>query len=101
MLGDAGGGRHGIEAKPTDGRAERGAGPGPGGLGAACGAGPGGNWYLADQYIEISGVPDGVYVLETVANPARTVRETTFADNASRVTIRLQGDTVELVSGPS
>ncbi len=30
------------------------------------------NWFLADQYIEISGVPDGIYLLETVANPART-----------------------------
>jgi hypothetical protein len=56
------------------------------------------NWFLADQYIEISGVPDGVYVLETVANPARTVRETTLDDNAARVTIRLRGDTVELVN---
>ena len=59
------------------------------------------NWFLADQYIEISGVPDGDYVLETVANPARTVHETSFADNAARVTIRLRGDTVELVSGPT
>lgn len=33
------------------------------------------NWYLADQYIEISGVPDGVYVIETTANPIRTVRD--------------------------
>jgi hypothetical protein len=55
------------------------------------------NWFLADQYIEISGVPDGVYVLETVANPAGTVHETTLADNAARVTIRLRGDTVELL----
>jgi hypothetical protein len=56
------------------------------------------NWFLADQYIEISGVPDGVYVLETVANPAGTVHETTQADNTARVTIRLRGDTVDLVS---
>ncbi|MCA1843608.1 MAG: hypothetical protein LC792_10570 [Actinobacteria bacterium] len=59
------------------------------------------NWFLADQYIEITGVPDGTYVLETLANPARTVHETTLADNAARVTIRLQGDTVELVSAGS
>jgi hypothetical protein len=59
------------------------------------------NWFLADQYIEISGVPDGVYILETVANPARTVHETTFDDNAARVTIRLHGDTVELVRSSS
>jgi hypothetical protein len=55
------------------------------------------NWYLADQYIEISGVPDGLYVIETMANPIRTVHETTFDDNAARATIRLQGDTVTLV----
>lgn len=52
------------------------------------------NWFLADQYIEISGVPDGVYVIETVANPIRTVHETTYEDNVARATIRLQGDTV-------
>ena len=55
------------------------------------------NWFLADQYIEITGVPDGDYVLETVANPTRTVHETSYGDNAARVTIRLQGDTVALV----
>ena len=55
------------------------------------------NWFLADQYIEISGVPDGVYVIETVANPIRTVHETTFADNTARATIRLRGDTVTLL----
>ena len=55
------------------------------------------NWYLADQYIEISGVPDGLYVIETVANPARTVQEATFDDNAARATIRLTGDKVTLV----
>ena len=55
------------------------------------------NWYLADQYIEISGVADGVYVIETVANPARTVHETTFADNTARTTIRLAGDTVTVL----
>ncbi|HYH50123.1 MAG TPA: lysyl oxidase family protein, partial [Acidimicrobiia bacterium] len=52
------------------------------------------NWFLADQYIEISGVPDGVYVIETVANPIRTVHETTYDDNVARATIRLHGDTV-------
>ena len=55
------------------------------------------NWFLADQYIEISGVPDGLYVIETRANPIRTVHETTFDDNTARATIRLQGDTVTLV----
>jgi hypothetical protein len=52
------------------------------------------NWFLADQYIEITGVPDGVYVLETVANPIRTVLETDYSDNRSLATIRLSGDAV-------
>jgi Lysyl oxidase len=51
----------------------------------------------SDQYIEISGVPDGLYVIETVANPIRTVHETTLDDNTARATIRLSGDTVVLV----
>ena len=55
------------------------------------------NWFLADQYIEITGVPDGLYVIETTANPIRTVHETTFDDNAARATIRLRGETVTLV----
>jgi hypothetical protein len=55
------------------------------------------NWYLADQYIEISGVPDGLYVIETVANPARSVHEASFNDNSAQSTIRLHGDTVTLV----
>ena len=54
-------------------------------------------WYLADQYIEISGVPDGLYVIETRVNPNRTVHETTYDDNTARATIRLQGDTVTLL----
>jgi len=54
-------------------------------------------WYLSDQYIEISGVPDGIYVLETTANPNRTVHETNYDDNTARATIRLQGDTVTLL----
>lgn len=55
------------------------------------------NWFLADQYIEITGVPDGTYILETVANPDGTVRETTRGDNLASAVIRLTGDRVELI----
>jgi Lysyl oxidase len=57
------------------------------------------NWYLADQYIEISGVPDGDYVLETVAHPARTVHETSVEDNTARIALRLQGERVSIIPG--
>lgn len=55
------------------------------------------NWFLADQFIEITGVPDGDYVIETVANPAGTVVETTLADNRAVARVRLTGDQVELL----
>lgn len=55
------------------------------------------NWFLADQYIEVSGVPDGYYLLETIADPAGTVVESDETDNAVEVLIRLCGEQVDLV----
>jgi hypothetical protein len=50
------------------------------------------NWFLADQMIEISGIAPGLYVLETVADPARTIRESRENDQAASVLIRLNAD---------
>lgn len=47
-------------------------------------------WYLADQFIEISGVPDGYYLIQTVADPASTVVESNDANNTSWTPIRLR-----------
>ena len=47
------------------------------------------NWYLADQFIEVSGVPDGYYLIETEADPLNTIVETNDRDNVSRVLIRM------------
>lgn len=59
------------------------------------------NWFLADQYIEITGVEPGLYILETVADPNETVLETVRDDNASSVVIRLDVDSAEIVQpGP-
>lgn len=55
------------------------------------------NWFLADQYIEVSGVPDGYYLLETLADPADTVLESDETDNAVEVLIRLCGEKVDLL----
>lgn len=55
------------------------------------------NWFLADQYIEVSGVADGYYLLETIADPAGTVVESDETDNAVEVLIRLCGEQVDLV----
>ena len=55
------------------------------------------NWFLADQFIEISGLDDGYYVLESVADPADTVVEIDDSNNTASSLIRLCGDTAEVV----
>lgn len=62
------------------------------------------NWYLADQYIEVTGVPDGFYLLETIVDPATpastagTLLETDETDNAVEILVRICGDRAGLAS---
>jgi hypothetical protein len=46
---------------------------------------------LAGQYIDIVGVPDGIYWLEGEVNPNRNVLESSYANNISRVPINIGG----------
>ncbi len=55
------------------------------------------NWFLADQYIEVSGVPDGDYLLETIADPDGLVLEADEDNNRSFTHIRICGDRSEIV----
>ncbi len=55
------------------------------------------NWFLADQYLEVSGLEDGYYLLETVTDPAKTVEESNERDNVVSILIELCGDAVEVV----
>ena len=57
-------------------------------------------WNLADQFINITGVPDGVYELVQLANPTASVLETDAADNCASTVIELKGDTVTMPLGP-
>lgn len=50
------------------------------------------NWFLADQMIEISGIAPGRYVLETVADPASTIKESREDDQASLLLIQINPD---------
>lgn len=50
------------------------------------------NWFLADQMIEITGIAPGRYVLETVADPADTIRESREDDQSASVLIELSAD---------
>lgn len=52
---------------------------------------------LNGQYVEISGVPDGYYVLTTTIDPDRTLAETSRRDNTSRRLLHLCGETVSAV----
>jgi len=52
-------------------------------------------WSLPDQYVEISGVPDGVYELVSTANGMGTLIETDKTDNSASAVIELKGDQVK------
>ena len=52
---------------------------------------------LPDQYIEVSDIPDGLYVLETIADPDGTVLETDESNNSASLLIRITGQTVKAI----
>jgi Lysyl oxidase len=47
------------------------------------------DWFLPDQYIEVTGVPDGVYLLETIADPDDTILEADESNNCGSAYVRL------------
>ncbi len=49
------------------------------------------DYYLPDQYIDIAGVADGVYLLETIADPDDTLLEADESNNCSSIRIALAG----------
>lgn len=52
------------------------------------------NWYLDDQFIDISNVPDGSYQLVSCANSERTLVEANPDNNCASVNIALHGNKV-------
>lgn len=49
------------------------------------------DYYLPDQFIEVSGVPDGNYILETRGDPEGRMTEKSETNNCTSIRIRLQG----------
>lgn len=47
------------------------------------------DWYLPDQYIEVTGVPNGYYLLETTVDPDDSLLEADETNNCGSVLIRL------------
>ncbi len=58
-------------------------------------------YYLADQYVDMAGVPDGVYELVNVADPDGTLVESDTSDNEASIVFRLTGNDVEILGTPA
>lgn len=56
-------------------------------------------WFLADQFIEVSGLGDGYYVLDTDIDPPSNVTEVTRGNNCRSQLIRLTNMDVEQSKG--
>ena len=52
---------------------------------------------LQCQWIDVTGVPDGEYLVRVVTNPDRNVYETNYSNNFAEVKVLLEGDTVTLI----
>jgi hypothetical protein len=49
------------------------------------------DYYLPDQYIDVSGLADGLYALETLADPDNALVEKDETNNCSSILLRLRG----------
>ena len=67
--------------------------------GISVGWGDGYRYYLDGQHIDITGLPNGDYVLLINVDPKNRIEETDDQDNVSSTTVRITGNSVELVSG--
>jgi hypothetical protein len=56
------------------------------------------DWTVSDQYIDITGVPDGTYELCSVTNPEGTLKESDLANNEACAAFELRGNDVRTLS---
>jgi hypothetical protein len=54
--------------------------------------------YLEGQYVDVTGLPAGRYVLVHLANPGRELREASYENNAASVALRLAASSVEILA---
>ncbi|MGH2625350.1 MAG: lysyl oxidase family protein [Anaerolineales bacterium] len=52
--------------------------------------------YLEGQSIDVTGLPDGVYALVSIANPSRVLLESRYTNNMAFVYLAIEGDGVRL-----
>ena len=48
-------------------------------------------WFVADQYIDVSKIPDGKYVLRATVNRSRKIRESNYANNSAQGCVEIRG----------
>ncbi len=59
-------------------------------------------WNTVGQYVDVSGLPNGTYRLETVVNPNLGISQANSTNDLTWVDLRLKGDSVKIESyGPS
>ncbi|MBI4346385.1 MAG: T9SS type A sorting domain-containing protein [Elusimicrobia bacterium] len=52
------------------------------------------DWNLDEQWVDITGLPDGDYWLDNTLDPGRRLRESSHGNNTTLLKFRLRGDTV-------
>lgn len=57
-------------------------------------------WWRADQFVEVTGLPDGIYEFVSVVDPANVVVESDEANNEASMLFQLAGDTVTELGPP-
>ncbi|MBW3584063.1 MAG: hypothetical protein KY455_13310 [Euryarchaeota archaeon] len=55
-------------------------------------------WWRSGQYVEVSGLPDGVYELVSIINPDGLILEADTTNNEASSVLRIAGDQVEVLS---
>jgi hypothetical protein len=50
-------------------------------------------WFVADQYIDVSDIPDGKYVLRATVNRSRRIRESDYRNNSTQACVEIRGET--------
>jgi hypothetical protein len=50
-------------------------------------------WFVADQYIDVSHLPDGKYVLRATVNRSRKIRESNYRNNSAQRCVESRGTT--------
>ena len=49
-------------------------------------------WFVADQYMDVSNLPDGRYILRSTVNESRKIRESDYENNTAESCVELNGN---------